>query len=230
MESHIQKTVSEEKGFTLVELAIVMVIIGLLVGGILKGQEMIANAQVTSTVASLKAVDAATSTFRDMFDAFPGDMANAATRLANCAGACAPAAADGDSRLEIVPLAATDAESQAFFLQLQAADLVTNINNANFMDADISGTEFRPGFTAGGALGLLVNARSGHYLSVVTAGTDNGVGLTALEAARMDRKLDDGDPTTGAAGASGAATCGAAGAYAEAQQGQNCAFLLRIQG
>ena len=69
--------IREDKGFTLVELAVVMIIIGLLVGGILKGQEMIANTQVTSTIAQIKAIDGAVGTFRDMYDAFPGDMQGA---------------------------------------------------------------------------------------------------------------------------------------------------------
>jgi prepilin-type N-terminal cleavage/methylation domain-containing protein len=56
---------ASQAGFTLVELAIVMIIIGLLIAGVLKGQELIANARVTSTVAQVKAIDAAISTFKD---------------------------------------------------------------------------------------------------------------------------------------------------------------------
>jgi prepilin-type N-terminal cleavage/methylation domain-containing protein len=73
-----------QKGFTLVELAIVMTIIGLLVGGILKGQEMVKNAKVTATIAQVHAYDAAISTFKDKYAATPGDMAGAATRVPNC--------------------------------------------------------------------------------------------------------------------------------------------------
>ncbi len=48
---------NNQSGFTLVELAIVMIIIGLLIGGILKGQELVSNARVTSTVAQIKGID-----------------------------------------------------------------------------------------------------------------------------------------------------------------------------
>jgi prepilin-type N-terminal cleavage/methylation domain-containing protein len=59
-----QKHLRPQAGFTLVELAIVMIIIGLLIAGVLKGQALIANAQVTATVAQVKAIEAATSTFK----------------------------------------------------------------------------------------------------------------------------------------------------------------------
>ena len=75
-----------EAGFTLVELAVVMIIIGLLIGGILKGQELIANAQITGTASSVKGIDAATTTFRDTYAAMPGDLTNASTRLPNLHG------------------------------------------------------------------------------------------------------------------------------------------------
>ena len=75
---------TSQAGFTLVELAIVMIIIGLLIAGVLKGQELIGNARVTSTVAQIKAIDAATSTFKDTYAALPGDMTTPATRLPNC--------------------------------------------------------------------------------------------------------------------------------------------------
>jgi prepilin-type N-terminal cleavage/methylation domain-containing protein len=76
-----------QKGFTLVELAIVMTIIGLLIGGILKGQELMQNARITATVSQVKSYSAAVTTFKDMYQATPGDMLNAGTRLVGCPGA-----------------------------------------------------------------------------------------------------------------------------------------------
>jgi prepilin-type N-terminal cleavage/methylation domain-containing protein len=81
------KRLNTQKGFTLVELAIVMTIIGLLIGGILKGQELMQNARITATVSQIKGYSAAMTTFKDMYQAVPGDMLSAGTRLVGCPGA-----------------------------------------------------------------------------------------------------------------------------------------------
>jgi len=62
-----------QSGFTLVEVAIVLVIIGLLVGGILKGQEMIKNAKVKNFTKQADELRAAVNTYRDRYRIFPGD-------------------------------------------------------------------------------------------------------------------------------------------------------------
>ncbi len=78
------------KAFTLVELAIVMTIIGLLIGGILKGQELLENARVTSTIAQVKSYDAATTAFRDIYGGLPGDLRDAGNRIPGCIATCTP--------------------------------------------------------------------------------------------------------------------------------------------
>ena len=60
-------------GFTLVEIAIVMVIIGLLIGGVLKGQAMIRNAKVKRVVKTADELRAAIMTFYDKYGVYPGD-------------------------------------------------------------------------------------------------------------------------------------------------------------
>ncbi|MEJ0009639.1 MAG: prepilin-type N-terminal cleavage/methylation domain-containing protein [Alphaproteobacteria bacterium] len=63
-----------QRGFTLVELAIVLVIIGLLVGGGLVGQDLIKSAQINATVSDLQSYTDAAMTFRDKYGGIPGDL------------------------------------------------------------------------------------------------------------------------------------------------------------
>jgi prepilin-type N-terminal cleavage/methylation domain-containing protein len=64
-----------QKGFTLIEMAIVLVIIGLLLGGVLKGQEMIESARIKSVVGDMNGISAGYNTYLDRFRAIPGDEA-----------------------------------------------------------------------------------------------------------------------------------------------------------
>jgi prepilin-type N-terminal cleavage/methylation domain-containing protein len=61
------------QGFTLVEIAIVLVIIGLLLGGILKGQEMITQAKIKNVIADFSGVSAAYHGYVDRYKKIPGD-------------------------------------------------------------------------------------------------------------------------------------------------------------
>ena len=63
----------QQAGFTLVEIAIVLVIIGLLIGGVLKGQSMIQNAKIKRVVRQADELRAAVMTFYDKYGVFPGD-------------------------------------------------------------------------------------------------------------------------------------------------------------
>jgi prepilin-type N-terminal cleavage/methylation domain-containing protein len=65
-----------EKGFTLVELAIVLVIIGLLVGGVLAGQDLIKAAQIRNSQNELLTTNTNANTFRNKYGALPGDIVN----------------------------------------------------------------------------------------------------------------------------------------------------------
>lgn len=79
------KIVLMRRGFSLVELSIVLVILGLLTGGILAGQSLIRAAELRSVIADFSRYHAAIYSFRDKYFALPGDMTNA-TRFWNSAG------------------------------------------------------------------------------------------------------------------------------------------------
>lgn len=225
-----------EGGFTLVELAIVMIIIGLLIGGILKGQELITNARVSSTVAQVKAVESGISGFQDKYAALPGDIRSVSTRLPNAtAGLIAtdPAAAytAGDGVISNTGPASNPGlavvgttESGLAFLHLAAAGMVGGVNpSAAAVGAGASnpttplGGAWTIGTTTGAAAtGVILPAGliSGVYMEttpVLTAAVPTGDAqvMTPSNAATIDRKLDDGMPNTGsvrAVGAGGAAT------------------------
>ena len=72
---------SRQSGFTLVEIAIVLVIIGLLLGGVLKGQELIFNSKVKATFNLSREMSAAINSYIDRYGQLPGDDTQAATRF-----------------------------------------------------------------------------------------------------------------------------------------------------
>jgi prepilin-type N-terminal cleavage/methylation domain-containing protein len=155
-EQHMQK-LNTQKGFTLVELAIVMTIIGLLIGGILKGQELMTNARVTATVAQVQGFDAAITTFRDKYASTPGDMLNAATRIPGCNGvaACqavaagpAPAAVAGDNKVGAtswstagawVDLSANTTENTLFWTHMMLAGIIGGVSSDAITAAGVTG-------------------------------------------------------------------------------------------
>jgi prepilin-type N-terminal cleavage/methylation domain-containing protein len=72
-----------QKGFTLVELAIVLVIIGIILAGIIKGQELITNAKIKRLYNAQKEIAAAIYTYYDRYGFYPGDDPQAATKFTN---------------------------------------------------------------------------------------------------------------------------------------------------
>jgi prepilin-type N-terminal cleavage/methylation domain-containing protein len=67
------------RGFSLVELSIVLVIVGLLTGGILLGQNLIRNAEIQSVISDYQKYRDGALAFRDQYDALPGDMSDASS-------------------------------------------------------------------------------------------------------------------------------------------------------
>ncbi|MDX1949761.1 MAG: prepilin-type N-terminal cleavage/methylation domain-containing protein, partial [Rickettsiales bacterium] len=95
---------SNAKGFTLVELAIVLVIVGLLVGGVLQGQELIKQAQIRSVVTQIQSLDTSLNTFRAKYREYPGDISRARQFGINCPRTGAACSSSTDN------IAATDSD------------------------------------------------------------------------------------------------------------------------
>ena len=104
-----------EAGFTLVEIAIVMVIIGLLIGGILKGQAMIQNAKVKRVVKQADELRAGVMSFYDKYGVYPGDENKNPIPSGGL-----DTEGDGDGQIEVA-----GAEDHGMFLDLQLSGLIS---------------------------------------------------------------------------------------------------------
>jgi prepilin-type N-terminal cleavage/methylation domain-containing protein len=168
-----------QSGFTLIEIAIVLVIIGLLLGGILKGQELITQGRVRNVANDFQSVTAAINLYQDRYRALPGDDAGAAGRWT----ATAPGTGDGviDGAYNATCDATSTTESCLFWQHLRLAGLVGGA--ATDRTQAVNATQGRTGVQNNG-LGLV-----GPIIC-----SNN---LPAKIAQAIDAQFDDGDARTG---------------------------------
>ena len=199
----------KSSGFTLVEISIVMIIIGLLIGGTFGGMKLVENMQVNKTVQDLKAVESAALTFRDTYGRLPGDMPNTAARLPNCTDAPCATGGDGNRLIGAISLgwsaiANTD-ENFTFWSHLQAADLLSvGVKNT----LDMSFGEGQPEAAVDGGMRVshwtsvgMCPARMDRTALAITsepsASYNARSSASCGQLSSIDRKLDDGLADTG---------------------------------
>ncbi|MCB2009776.1 MAG: prepilin-type N-terminal cleavage/methylation domain-containing protein [Geminicoccaceae bacterium] len=192
-----------EAGFTLVELSIVLVIIGLIIGGVLKGQEMIESARVKSTMSQVESYRAAHNTFYDKYRAMPGDYSDGQAALGTPVGitwttpACDGAANQCDGNGQLSGSGVTT-ETLLYWQHMAAADLITGIELAAAPVPDHG--RGLPSAPVGGGFSVafmnVLNKQAQWVRLERGPATGDGVieGDTAMS---IDRKLDDGRPGSG---------------------------------
>lgn len=191
---------SRQAGFTLVEIAIVLVIIGLLLGGVLKGQEMIENAKIKNLANDLKGVSAAYYAYQDRYKAVPGDDGAAATRFVGAVNGNGNGTIAGAYNAILAPSAVN--ESNNFWQHTRMAGFLSGTATAA---AALPATH-----ALGGYLGVQAPALTTYGI----AGTVTCAGSVPWKIAQaLDIMLDDGDSATGnvRAGAAGLANQNTAG-------------------
>ena len=191
-----------QKGFTLIELAIVLVIIGLLVGGVLAGNELIEQSKIRSTIKELESYQTAVDVFHEKYRCLPGDCDRQMAISSEIAHN-----GDGDGFIEW------------YWEVVESWEVLseTNIITGEYTGTGCGGTELGPGINIPESSicencgyqirhwndgRLLYNNRTGNFLTLAEydCTANNPIlanPLTSLTAYTIDAKIDDGRPAAG---------------------------------
>ena len=191
------KSDESQRGFTLVELAIVLVIIGLIIAAVLKGQELIVSARLKSTISDIDAVRSATNTFRDKYGALPGDYVNAQARIGTPAGVTWASVGDGNGVIDGDGVGgAIGDETLLFWNELAAANMISGVSPLG--GATIG--DGIPSAPVGGGLTVrneLVTTKTAHWITLGSAEVAPTGVVDSEQALIIDEKADDARPGTG---------------------------------
>lgn len=198
----------KKSGFTLIELSIVLVIIGLIVGGVLSGKDLIRAAVVRATIGQVERYETAANAFRTKYGGLPGDVENQANHgFDDPAGA---AALEGNN---LIDRSADDAvqfdrEAAAFFRHLYQANLISEYiaGAADYSAAVDDMSLFAPGAKINKSVRMVVyNTGGANYFGMLNLSVTNGAvtsdnansEMAVIDAFSIDQKMDDSYPTTG---------------------------------
>jgi prepilin-type N-terminal cleavage/methylation domain-containing protein len=199
---------NKQNGFTLVELAIALMVIGLLIGGVLKGQELIDNARIIRTLKDLNDYDTAAMIFRGTYNAVPGDIRRP-ERLPNCNESPCNAtltSITGNGIIDhgYVTAGIFDLEAHNFWLHLYNAGMIQNIHTLNDVETEqVINASSVPSLSLSGPFG------GRYYISFIHSMIEQETGVWStpdipmrkhalhiivnnLQASKIDYKIDDG--------------------------------------
>jgi len=182
-----------QRGFTLVEIAIVLVIIGLLLGGILKGQELINSARVRNLADTATGIQAAYYGFIDRYRRIPGDWN--ATGASQAIGTTLTAGGNDNGQIDNGTGSADYTEPNAMWVQLAAA---------GFIQGSYAGGTAAPTTVNGVAPlnafnNVMIMGRTDDFEDAPSARLHLviGRGIPVDVMRELDVKIDDGNPLSG---------------------------------
>src|SRR5215471_12274708 len=190
------KSRQRQTGFTLVAIAIVLVIIGLLLGGILKGQELINSAKVKNLANDFRVVPTYIYAYQDKFRALPGDDPAAATHMAGppaATNATTPASKQGNGVIDGAWNSTTQTdESYLFWQHVRLANLAAGVTDptdtANYPAKNaVTGTI---GVSSTQTGQVAIQGMTGTYQVCST-------GILGKFVKQLDIQMDDGNTATG---------------------------------
>ena len=193
-------SVRKAQGFTLVEIAIVLVIIGLLLGGILKGQEMITQAKIKNVIADFSGISAAYHGYVDRYKKIPGDdpCAGGTVTLGNCGTTTGrwtgATAGNGNGVVAGAYNSPTNTdESRLWWDHLRRAGFVSGVGDQQPFNALSGMIGVQTGDAAATPAATLKDAAGNGFVGIIICSAN----LPDKIAIAADTQMDDGIRTTG---------------------------------
>lgn len=195
----------KQMGFTLVEIAIVLVIIGLLLGGVLKGQELINSAKVKNFANDFRNIPLFIYGYQDKYKSLPGDDAAAATHVTGATTATTPATSQGNGVINGAWDSTTQTdESYLFWQHVRLAGLAagpTTPTDPDYIPRNAEGGII--GIESGSGVGATPTPFIGNIAGppAIQGLTSTYVicsqGILGKFAKQLDITMDDGNTQTG---------------------------------
>ncbi|MGB4811211.1 MAG: prepilin-type N-terminal cleavage/methylation domain-containing protein [Methylophilaceae bacterium] len=184
----------QQSGFTLIELAIVLVIIGLLLGGVLKGQELINSAKVKNLANDFRTIPVFIYGYQDKFKSLPGDDKNAVAHV----GAAKPGNGDGALNGKWYDVKTDDTETYNFWQHVRLANLAPGVT-------DVANADWRPTNADGNPIGIMggTNVAANAAMKDSSGNAIKGSyiicskGILGKYVTQIDVTMDDGVSNTG---------------------------------
>ncbi len=174
----LKRILKDNHGFLILEVAIALLIIGLLVGGVLKAQELLESSKLQASIKNIESYRLSAHLFQDRYGALPGDFSEATTYISSTLKN-----GNGNGIIE-------GDEASQFWQHLVAAGFISGTGPQG------------PQEKMGGTVAIVLNPEPdlpGHWLrwGEINGNKNDGALLTPLQARTVCQKMGNMDFKTG---------------------------------
>ncbi|RYE12290.1 MAG: prepilin-type N-terminal cleavage/methylation domain-containing protein [Rickettsiales bacterium] len=194
----------QNKAFTLIELSIVLIIIGLIIGGILAGQEIIKQAAIRGLIKDLNGIQTSVNTFKIKYNFLPGDFPNAGAiwTSSTCPVGVTSSGCNGNGNWQIDNDGyRSGSEMYRFWQHLNLARLMSGNYIGTLSSASIFQSNYSNNTFIGARYTTSYGSLNNNYFEIGGWSSDSTVpnkgAFTPIDAYAIDLKIDDGIANSG---------------------------------